>query len=587
MTRHIFQQLMLPDPDLPNAPDVFVRLSQGAALKDGNVTLPASGAQLQVDTYANLFNLGTWAAHAPVTDLALELAGTGPVSLHLWQVTQKGEQTLIQTDVTLTQGGNRLPITPAAPDGLLMWSLTARGPAHLNSAAITARAPVAAPIKLAIVITTFGREDAVRATATRIAAFLGAGQLPHAHLFVIDNGRSVTLPDHPDVTLIPNRNLGGAGGFARGLAAARGAGSFSHVLFMDDDAAFQMENLTRTAAFLRHAADPATALAGAMVSAVRPHELWENGATFDQVARSRFKGTDLRNADEVTAMELATPETPDIGFYGAWWYFAFPIAAVRHDPFPFFVRGDDVWFGLSNPFRIATLNGVMSLQDDFSAKSSPQTAYLDMRYILVVNMTRPTRGRGPFGIIALAMRQILYCASHLHYEAASAQLTAWQDVLDGPDFFARNIDMADKRSQIAALTQTERWGPLPADLPPQAPKVPMTTARKIVQRLTLNGHLLPGARWWGRDVTIPLQDRSSLWCLRYAKRGVFLDDAGRAYTVTHSKLTFARLMGRSLRLALRFLIAWPRLSRDYRAAMNTMTTPAFWKDQFAVFPDKR
>ncbi len=570
---------MLPDADLPHADAVFLRLSEGAAFQDGGVSLPRTGAAARADTYANLFNLGTWAAHGPLTGLALDVAGDGPVTLHLWQVTKAGEQTLLQADLDLTAGDVTLPVTPASPTGLLMWSLTARGPAHLADVRIRAAQTATAPVRLAIVITTYQREAAVQATATRIAAFLGAGHLDHAHLFVIDNGQTVTLPDHPDVTLIANRNLGGAGGFARGLAAARDAGTFTHVLFMDDDASFQMENLTRTTAFLRHATDPATALSGAMVSAKRPWELWEIGGEVDRIARSIFAGTDLRDAAAVTAMELATPTPPTTGFYGAWWYFAFPIGAVKHDPYPFFVRGDDIWFSLSNPFRIATLNGVMSLQDDFSAKASPQTAYLDMRCNLLINIMRTDRPRGVFGIIHLALQQAFYAASRMHYETAAAGLLAWEDLLKGPEDLIRNIAMTDKRAQVATLIQTERWGPRPAKLPPVQPSLPRATGwPRLRQMLTLNGHLLPGVRLWGRDVTVPLADRASFIALRGARRAVFLDDTDRAYTVTHDKARFARLMGRAAVLSVRWLIAWPRLARDWRGAMGPLTAPAFWAD---------
>ena len=70
--------------------------------------------------------------------------------------------------------------------------------------------------------------------------------------------------------------------------------------------------------------------------------------------------------------------------YGAWWFFAFPIAAVRRFAFPFFVRGDDVSFGLDNGFDIVTLNGIACFGEEFSAKHGPLTAYLDARYHLVL-----------------------------------------------------------------------------------------------------------------------------------------------------------------------------------------------------------
>jgi len=584
VTVRILQGLIWPDPTLPHATEVFVRLHPGATLTPQGLSL-ADGATARFDTYANLFNLGTWAAHGPVDDLAWRLAGTGQVSLHLWQVTGAGTQSLLQADLTLTPDGVTLPVTPASPDGLLMWSLTARSEATLTAADIIAEA-TANPIHLAIVITTFRREDAVRDTAARIAAFLEAGHLPGAHLYVIDNGQSVTLPDHPHVTLIPNRNLGGAGGFARGLAAARDAGTFSHVLFMDDDAACALENLTRTAAFLRHATDPTTAVAGAMVSAAQPWQLWENGARFDQVCHPQYPELDLRDAAAVTAMELAAADPKPSDFYGGWWYFAFPLAAVTHDPFPFFVRGDDVSFALSNPFRIATLNGVMSVQDAFPAKASPQTVYLDTRYHLHVHIVQPGLQLGPLGTIRVAMRQVLHSVVRMHYETAAAQLLAWQDMLQGPSLFTDNITMADKRAEIATLLRTEAWGAVPADLPPTRDATRPPEWRLTLLRATLNGHLLPLFKLWGRSVTVPVADRGRVWSTSGAARAVFLNGEGQAYTVTHSKRQFARLMVRAAGLALRWIIAWPRLSRAHRAAYGPMTTPAFWTAQFAPFPDK-
>ena len=609
MTPRVLQGVMRPDPALPQDPAVLARLSGGATWDgttwDGAALRLPPGARAGFDTWANLFNAGLWAAHGPLAGLALRLSGTGTVTLHVRHATGTATgRTLVRTDVALTAAGTAVPLD--ATDGLLLWSLETRDGAVLLEAAFTADPLPRAPVRLALVVTTFRREAAVRATAARIAAVLdaddavsgsgagagsgtGSGALAGAHLFVVDNGQSVALPAHPRLTLIPNRNLGGAGGFARGLAAARDAGGFSHVLFMDDDAACPMTNLTRTAAFLHHATDPATALAGAMVSARRPWHLWENGAVFDRLPRSRFSGTDLRDAGAVVAMELATPAPPPEGSYGAWWYFAFPLAAVTHDPYPFFVRGDDVWFGLSNRFRIATLNGVMSLQDDFAAKASPVSLYLDLRFLMVVNMIRPGRAMGLAGCLALAWRQVLHSISRMHYDTAAAQLLALADLLGGPAHFVTHITMADRRARIAALTGAERWGPCPAVLPPAWDDPAIGRGRARAMRATLNGHLLPGFARRGRAVTVPLADRGGLAATRGAARAVFLDDGDggdvRAYEVTHDKARALRLVLRGLWLSLRWVLAWPRLRRAFRASRTALTRPAFWAAQFDAFPD--
>ncbi len=218
---------------------------------------------------------------------------------------------------------------------------------------------------LLISITTFKREKAVRHTVARLDQFLSDTQLgDRVHTFVVDNGRSAEIESNDHVTLIENQNLGGAGGFARGLLEARKR-DFTHCLFMDDDASFHMENIYRTYIFLALATESRTAVAGAMINNSHKWRMWENGAVFDRFCHPQFIGTDLRLRDEIFRMEFESVYNNANGYYGGWWYFAFPLQHVEHFPYPFFVRGDDINFSLANDFLIHTLNGVTSFQDDF------------------------------------------------------------------------------------------------------------------------------------------------------------------------------------------------------------------------------
>ena len=74
-------------------------------------------------------------------------------------------------------------------------------------------------------------------------------------LQVVDNARNLELePTNAVVTtVVPNRNLGGAGGFARGLMELRDEGWATHVLFMDDDVTFEPEIVARIIALLSFA----------------------------------------------------------------------------------------------------------------------------------------------------------------------------------------------------------------------------------------------------------------------------------------------------------------------------------------------
>ena len=74
-------------------------------------------------------------------------------------------------------------------------------------------------------------------------------------VIIVDNARNLELPVHGavPVEIVPNPNLGGAGGFASGLWEHRRRGQATHVLFMDDDIAFEPEVIARTVGFLRFA----------------------------------------------------------------------------------------------------------------------------------------------------------------------------------------------------------------------------------------------------------------------------------------------------------------------------------------------
>ncbi len=626
--RVLLQGLVLSDPVLPDEPGLCLHARGGVRRAPEGAGLEfAAGAQLSADSYMNLFNLGTWSRHCRIRGLALRLSGQGRFGLTLARLAATGSApgrpiAEIRQEVTLTPEGIEIgldalldpasqtppetsetvsdkasgdiqPDPQAAPvppcDGVIVLSLAAREDgARLCGGGWLTRCPDPAPLRLAIVITTFRREADLARAAARITGFLdAAGPVLGAQvkLVVIDNGasngESVRLPPHPRLEVVANRNLGGAGGFARGLARAQDGG-FTHALFMDDDAAAPSEAILRTIAFLRLARSPRAALAGAMISAARPWAMWENGAVFFRACRPIAVGTDLRDPAAVLAMELAASGPKPAHFYGGFWFFAFPVAAARHFPFPFFVRGDDISFSLANRFDTATLNGVVSVQEDFAAKESPLTLYLDLRNHLHHHLVHPELELGARGSAKVALWFLGRSLVRMHYDSAEAQLAAWEDVLKGPGFFAENADMAARRPEIAALAQSEAW----RDLEPgaRAPDpVPPGRLFALAMKFTLNGHLIPFRRHFGRQVTVPVSHRGLIWPLWGATRAGFRDAEGRrGYEVAMSPRRFWRILARALVLTGRWIAAYPALRAAHRAGYEDLTARGFWERQFAA-----
>ncbi|EYD70565.1 hypothetical protein [Limimaricola hongkongensis] len=590
----LLQTLTLPDPAICGESDIYLHRDSGVALDlDAGALHFLEGGTAWFDGYMTLFNLGVWTRACHLGGLALRLVGEGRVALQVTRERQIGDiEILVERLVTLDPDGGRIDLTQplgGTPehglpemDGLLKLRLVAQENAVLTGGAYVATdtAP-ARDVSLGVAITTFRREAEVAATAARMAAFLdraGDDLGARVQLHVIDNGGTAVIPDHPRVTRIENPNLGGAGGFARGLALAQDGG-FSHCLFMDDDASFQMENLTRTIAFLRLARSDRAAVSGAMVSEACKWRMWENGSVFHQVCRPQFVGTDLRHPHAVAEMELAAARPKPKGFYAGWWFFAFPVAETRAFPFPFFVRGDDISFSLAHEFDTVTLSGVVSFQEDFSAKESPLTLYLDLRNHLHQHLVHPGLEIGAMGTIKVAMRFILRSVVRMHYDSAEAQLEAWEDVMRGPGFFAENADMSVRRPQISALARDEAWREM-APLGPGAPARP-GRIRTQLMKFTLNGHLLPFFSRLGGETAVPARERGLIWPVWGRRAARFYDGTGRrGYEVRHDKARFARIMRRALGLAHRWRRAYPALRDAHRAGYAEMASRPFWEARF-------
>jgi galactofuranosylgalactofuranosylrhamnosyl-N-acetylglucosaminyl-diphospho-decaprenol beta-1,5/1,6-galactofuranosyltransferase len=593
------QRLILPDLTICTEFDMYFRMF-GTVIPDleANRLRFAEGSSVRFDTYMNIFNLGTWQGFCTLDGLALQLTGEGRFRVRLREMKPDMAEChcFYDEDTMLSARPRQIDVFTAAEShenirliAVELYALTDGVLSDGRFVATVASQPAGddPKIRLAISITTFRREDEVANTVCRVAAFLAEHEDENAatgidaHLFVVDNGQSVELDPHPKVTLIPNANLGGSGGFARGLVAAQDNG-YTHCLFMDDDASFEMENLVRTMAFLRLADDDRTALAGGMITNSKKWVMWENGAVFNSSCRPQFMGTDLREVAAMVKMEIEAALPKPYNFYGGWWYFAFPIRHVSHYPYPFFVRGDDISFSLANDFKPATLSGVVSFQDEFGSKESPLTLYLDLRNHLHHHLTQPELQIGKLRTLKIFWRFFLRSVVRLHYETAEAKIVAFTDILNGPDVFSSDADMSRKRSQILGLIDKEKWRPTVAeDLLEAVSYMPPNRLYLQFLKFSLNGHLVP---FWGfrkSGYRILLRDRGLVWPFWGITAADLVNyDAVESYHVEFDRKKFLTLAGQAIRLSFSFLCTYDKLVAQYRDDYHATAKKPFWLKQF-------
>lgn len=587
MPLEILQTFVFPHEGAADRVSLYARWPDGeVSLADaaGRLRLPA-GATVDFSTFFNSFSHRKWNLLTDIDEIRLEVAGSGRARILITTVDVHGAVLPVAEQIrTLDSYDEAIVVadTGSIPGTMLSVSITAQdGEVRLDRMAWTTSRPAARSVSLAVVVTTFRRERAARQAIDKFVSTIVPGS-PRAdiHLYVIDNGRSLQSPESDHVTLIPNNNLGGAGGFTRGLLEARDAGRHTHVLFMDDDADCEPESVWRTAALAAHLKDERAAVSGTMLYTESPTVQHEKGAVFrhsgdfDKFFEALHNGRDLAAAGSV-----ASNDGPDEANYGGWWFFAFPLAAVRKLPFPFFVRGDDIDFSLANGFPVVTLNGIAAWSGDFDRKRSPATEYLSARSMLALTLLHGDR-RGARRIFRRTRRAAVNFGLRLDYASMQAALEAIEMVARGPQAFAEDARPLATLGRLNALRSAETMSG--ADFGSLHMLYPQKRWQALVGRMTAGGYLR-GRRRNSRLAYAPMPEDMPKWALFAYDRAAYGTGAG-ILVMKRSRSRMLALWYRSLRLALALRWKLPRLERLYKEEADELRSEACWRARFTADP---
>lgn len=452
----VLQNLVLPTATHFSVAALCIRWPNG-----GGRLADADGLQLQpgevvgFNTYYNAFSLLKWQKTAEISCIALHLKGSGRVRIRITQYCESGIQyPLLDRGIDLARNETiRLELMESLHPVALAFVLEAlTGSEHVlikGGYWLTTDEP-RNDVRLASVVTTFRREQEATRTYARYRDEI-LPSLPGAHLFLIDNGETLDLPSTDEISVLSNENLGGAGGFARGLIEAQAAGCYTHVLFMDDDANCLPEAIFRTVALLRYATGERVAIAGAMLLEESPWVQYERSGELicsgEDTAPWKTHGA---QRDLTKWCECIRNDLEGNGNYGGWWFFAFALKDVKVLPFPFFVRGDDTDFSLRNDLSITTLNGIATTCPNLDSKSTYATNYLATRSWMALFFLHGSTQRSKF-----LLKKLLRHASRLNrnwdYARANALLQAIEDALEGPRFFDRYPNAISRIKEIATF----------------------------------------------------------------------------------------------------------------------------------------
>ncbi|WP_310618781.1 glycosyltransferase [Flexibacterium corallicola] len=583
----IAQRLVFPDDHINGEADLYYHFSQNSRTGfKGNFYFVASGGSIHFNSYFNSFPLYAFDLDTRHL-LSLSLQGTGDCTVFVYRADLNKTAVLIQRARVSLQEGHSQPVPLELDDFdncLIYFSVVAETDVKLIQADYVVLGPPCNDVSLTAVITTFKQDEAVQSTGHRLQDYMLKNKdlRNDFNLLVVDNGGATDAVSFDQSHVIKNRNFGGAGGFMRGLLEAKENKMSSHILFMDDDAVFHPENIRRTLSVLRYSKRPNLAISGAMITAQKKWRMWENGAIFHRRCQPMHCGKDLRKFEDVVRSALDTPKASE-NRYGGWWYFCFPIDQVESWTFPFFVRGDDIYFSLANNFEIIGVSGVASHQETFSIKKSPLIVYLDMRYHLINHSVFKRLGTGRFGKVSMMWSYFNRYNASYHYESAAAVNIAMEDVLSGPKFWENNLDMVRKRQQFANLTKNEKVKEnFSCDLEKTVPNGVWNYSFFLwafLRFLTLNGHLLPKFVLHKKGRRMPLDRRANIFESFLRPYVVTIDaQTFSGYKVEKSLRKYMANLLRFARNATAFLLKNRQVNADYRAFAKEVSTEEFWKD---------
>ena len=603
------QRVVLPLTPTPDVMPLYVAAPDDGSTRHASVPvgdvlgrrrlLVAPGRTASFGTYFNAFPASYWSRWTELdeVELSVRVSGTGTVGVYCSN--GHGHTRLVdRREVGDAPLRFRLPLTEFDEGGWSWFDIVA------GSAAVVLESAewhggghaTVTPSTVAVAITTLnrpgyvtdlvrelGRENAVRAAISTVVVVDQGDQRVRQH-----PGFSEATGDLGDrLRVVEQANLGGSGGFARGMREAMSTAGTRYVLLLDDDVAIEPESVLRAQAFADLCRQP-TIVGGQMLNLLDRSRLH----TFGEVVRLRPYdwGPAAGVQEDHDFARHSLPATAwmhrriDVDYNG-WWMCLIPIGALRDVGLaaPYFIAWDDAEYGLRARragYPTVTLPGMAVWHLPFTGKSdmSDWKVYFNHRNRLITALlhhTQITATRGALDSFGEQLRNVLT----MQYAAAHLRLAAVEDVLAGPEELSAGLAKklgtarAIRDSYPDATISTDAVGP---DL--QVPCRAGIVAKGISAGAGLVRQLRRVPPPSPQRPPVIVSDAAASWRLliRSDSAQVWTSDRSGTRSYRRDRAVFLDLLRRHLIAHLRLLVRWSVLRRRYRRSWPQLTSDQTW-----------
>ncbi|HEV7906652.1 MAG TPA: glycosyltransferase [Pseudonocardiaceae bacterium] len=578
-----------------------------------SVTVPAS-AKVSFASYFNAFPASYWKRWTTVDEVVLRLSVRGSGRVDVYRSKPTGdiihlEGHPVRSPKQVTNLELRVSLTPFEDGGWIWFDVfTDDSTLEIKEAAWTTDKDLPEQ-KVAIGMTTMRPVDAV-------IALRALGEDPAVldvveKVFVADQGAQKVrdtvgyaeaaklLGDK--LQIIEQENLGGSGGFTRGLYEAIEHTDVDQIMLMDDDIRLEPDAVLRSNAFARAAAQPVI-VGSHMLNLQARARLHSMGEVVDlatcywreapgAVTDHDFGTESLRETEELHTRINST--------YNGWWMCLFPREVVQRTgyPLPLFIKWDDAEYSLralENGFPTVSLPGSAVWHMPWTDKNDATDwqAYFHTRNRLVMAALH-----SPYDVRSTLLKQGLKLSlRHLlsmEYSTVAIQQKAIEDFLAGPAGLFDSLrtalpEIRELRKQYtdAQVLPSAREFPPPtfdmvrAEAMLKPPVNPAVIAAKASKALLHNLRAPEDATTARPQINVPAIN--ARWFLLGNLDSATVssaDGSGVAFRKRDPK-EFRHLMKRVLRNYRRLGQEWPRLKRIYRDALPELTSVESWRKVF-------
>ena len=577
-------------------------------------TIARPGQRLSLGTYFNAFPASYWRRWTNLESVRLSVSTSGAGAVSVYKSNARGALQHVET--RRVQGEAELafdlPLKPFGDGGWYWFDIVAgTEPMALLRADWLAAGEGRKPGTVTLEITTLNKNE----FCLNNLRILGDNPeaLEHvSEVLIVDQGTQKLTEAEGfaeaaarlggKLRVINQGNLGGSGGFARGMYEAVENGS-DYALLLDDDIVMEPESITRMLTFADHCRKP-TIVGAHMFDLYNRSVLHTFGETVNlyrfqpaQPFKEQVLGHDLARTNLRTTAWMHRRVDVD---YNGWWMCLIPTEVIRNIglSLPVFIKWDDAEYGLrakAAGYNTVSLPGSAVWHITWADKDDAVDwqAYFHSRNRIITALLHSPYPHGGRVVREGSFIDVKHLIS-MQYFTAKGRVMALQDLLRGPE---RLHDiLPDRLPEIQAMRREYSEAQFQTDpeafprpgirKPPRhgqgfkapsyltlVPWAAKTIARQLVKPVSTESVERPEAqvahidnKWWHMS--------------QYDSAVVTNADGTAASWYRRDPKKLRALLAEGTRLNAQILKDWQELSQTYRAALPEITSMEAWKKTF-------